>query len=265
MTQFLQSARPAFNWSQIDSQSLTGSLLRLPLRLLPSRLTLPILQGPNRGMRWRVGSFDHGCWLGSYELEKQQQLRCSVREGMTAFDVGAHVGFYTLLLSRAVGTSGNVFAFEPWPANIADCLEHVRMNRLENVVVVPVAVGSTPGLASFASGESSTTGRLTRGDSTGLRVACVTLDELLATGRLPVPHVVKVDVEGAESDVLEGARNLLRQGAATWFIALHSPDQKDACVRLLSDAGYVVSDLSGIPCDASSPDTTPDEIVATRR
>ena len=236
----------------------------MPLRFLPPRLIVPILAGPNRGLRWRVGAFDHGCWLGSFELEKQQRLRDQLREGMTAFDIGAHVGFYTLLLSRAVGPSGKVFAFEPWPPNITDCLAHLRMNHMANVVVVPAAVSNTDGLASFASGPSSSTGRLARAD-TAVRVACLTLDDLLATGRFPVPDVIKVDVEGAESQVLEGARKLLREHAPMWFVALHSPDQKQACLRLFAEAGYAVSSLNGERCDPAAPDAAPDEIVATRR
>ena len=254
----------AINWSGINSRSATGQLFRLPLRLLPARLVVPILAGPNRGLRWRVGACDHGCWLGSFEFEKQQRIRGRLREGMSVFDIGAHVGFYTLVASRAVGDSGKVFAFEPWPANVVDCLAHVRMNQLDNVVVVPAAVGATTGLASFAAGESSSTGRLARVD-TGVRVPCVTLDGLLATGRFPVPDVIKVDVEGAELQVLEGSQKLLRQHATTWFVALHSFDQKSACLRLLGDAGYAISSLNGASCDPYSPKAAPDEIIATRR
>jgi FkbM family methyltransferase len=251
------------NWSGIDAQSTAGQLLRLPLRFLPARLVVPILAGPNRGFRWRIGAFDHGCWLGSYELEKQQALRDRLREGMTAFDIGAHAGFYTLLMSRAVGDSGKVFAFEPWPANVTDCLAHVRMNRLCNIVIVPAAVGGIARLASFESGESSSTGRFAPTD-TAVRVTCVTLDDLLATDGFRVPDLIKVDVEGAESQVLEGAQTLMRQHAPVWFVALHSLDQKDACLRLLANAGYTVSALNGKLCDPSSPHTAPDEIVATR-
>jgi hypothetical protein len=77
--------------------------------------------------------------------------------------------------------------------------------------------------------------------------------------------VIRVDVEGAESQVLEGAWKLVRQHAATWFVALHSSDQKQACLRLLADAGFTVSALNGELCDPASPDAVPDEIIATRR
>jgi FkbM family methyltransferase len=255
---------PPLNWSGIDNRSLTGRFLRLPLRLLPGRLVVPILAGPNRGLRWRVGSLDHGGWLGSFEFAKQHRLRACVLKGMTAYDIGAHVGFYTLLFSRAVGDAGKVFAFEPWPRNIADCLQHVHMNHLHNVVVVPAAVGSRRGLASFAIGESSNTGMLAPSE-TDVRVACLTLDDLTASERFPLPDVIKVDVEGAESQVLEGASTLLRQHAATWFVALHSPAEKRACLRQLADAGYAVLGLNGDACDVTASDDAPDEIIAVRR
>lgn len=167
------------NWSGIDRKSAAGQFLRWPLRLLPPRLVVPIMAGPNRGLRWRVGAFDRGCWLGSFETEKQQRLRERLSAGMTAFDIGAHTGFYTLLMSRSVGGSGRVFAFEPWPANVADCVAHTRMNHLSNVVVVPSAVSNTSGLSSFGPGSTTSSGALASADS-AIRVACFTLDELVS-------------------------------------------------------------------------------------
>jgi FkbM family methyltransferase len=93
-------------------------------------------------------------------------------------------------------TLGRWFAFEPWPANLTDCPEHLRMNHMANVVVVPAAGGNARGLASFASGQSSSTGRLGQSD-TAVRVACLTLDDLLATDHFPMPDVIKADVDGA--------------------------------------------------------------------
>src|SRR5262249_5855543 len=195
------------------------------------------------------------------ELEKQQELKKVIHEGMTVFDVGAHTGFYTLLFSRAVGPRGKVFAFEPWPGNLVDCLNHLRLNQMHNVTVIPAAVAGTSSMARFSPGTSTSTGHLTNDDAL-LHVPCLTLDELIATGRVDVPDVVKVDVEGAESQVLDGAKNLLQMHATVWFVALHSSEQKVACATRLADAGYAVSDLRGQKCDVQRPQTIPDEIIA---
>lgn len=253
----------SINWSGIDSRSLVGRLLRFPLRFLPPSLVVPILSGPNRGFRWRVGALTHGAWLGSFEIEKQRRLSGHLREGMTVFDLGAHSGFYTLLAARGVGPSGKVVAFEPWPPNIEDWRAHMRMNRLTNVEVLPFAVGRADGDVWFEPGPSNSEGRIVDSPA-GMRFAAVTLDTMLGTKRCPVPDLIKMDVEGAESAVLEGARTLLREHAPIWFIALHSAEQKRACVRILAEAGYTISGLNGERYDPSSPEAAPDEIIAAR-
>jgi hypothetical protein len=62
------------NWSGINSHSIAGRLLRLPTRMLPGRTLLRIRRGPGKGFRWRVSSATHGCWLGTYETEKQAAI-----------------------------------------------------------------------------------------------------------------------------------------------------------------------------------------------
>lgn len=69
------------NFSGISDQGLVGRILRAPLRLVPSRATVPILQGRLRGKKWIVGSSTHGCWLGSYEWEKQRGFAAAVPGG----------------------------------------------------------------------------------------------------------------------------------------------------------------------------------------
>src|SRR5256885_1092969 len=89
--------------SLLSPDRLLGKLARAPLHLIPSKAVLPILQGPGRGLRWIVGSYNHGCWLGSYEYEKQVVLQRLVQKGNVVYDIGAHVGFFTLIFSRLVG------------------------------------------------------------------------------------------------------------------------------------------------------------------
>src|SRR5215471_15904440 len=123
------------NFSYTNNKSLLGGLLRLPLRLLPRDMTVRILQGELRGKKWIVGSSDHGCWLGSYEFEKQILLTKMIKQNTNFFDIGAHVGFYTLLASYLVKDSGNVFAFEPFPRNIEYLEKHLMANGIQNVTL----------------------------------------------------------------------------------------------------------------------------------
>lgn len=91
------------NFSGIPTKSLPGRLLRQIISLIPDDTVLYILQGPLRGKRWIKGSGVSGYWLGAYELEHQKILSGLLREGDVFYDVGAHVGFFSLLASHLVG------------------------------------------------------------------------------------------------------------------------------------------------------------------
>src|ERR1700745_973314 len=100
------------NLSGISNLTMIGKLLRAPLRLIPRSTVLPILQGPLRGKKWTAGSGSHGCWLGSYEYHKQRALQQELKVGNVVYDIGANVGFYTLLASVMIGDTGYVYSFE---------------------------------------------------------------------------------------------------------------------------------------------------------
>ncbi|MGH7930272.1 MAG: FkbM family methyltransferase [Candidatus Binatia bacterium] len=167
-----------------------------------------------------------------------------IRPGMTIYDVGANAGFYTLLFARLTGPLGRVIAFEPFPENAANLLDHISMNRLDNVILVQAPLSARRELASFHAGASSSMGALSEVE-TPLRMLTVTIDELIASYGVPQPDVVKMDVEGAESDVLRGAKQLLAGRNAVWFISLHGEAQRRACTTLFTDAGYHLSSLVG--------------------
>src|ERR1700748_2608728 len=90
----------SMNLSGISNESLVGRALRSPFRLIPAAATVPILQGPLRGRGGIVGSATHGCWLGSYEFETQRAFGRLVNGGDVVYDLGANVGFYTLLAAQ---------------------------------------------------------------------------------------------------------------------------------------------------------------------
>lgn len=229
------------NFSRISNRTLPGRLLRFPLRFIPPATRMPILQGRLRGKKWIVGSSGrgytgHGYWLGSYEYEMRRLFENTVTEGSIVFDIGAHVGFYTLLAAVLVGPRGTVYAFEPVPRNLAYLKEHLAMNRVTNVTVIEAAASDRGGVLAFEEGPDSFMGSVSpRGN---LQVRAVSLDELISRGEAPTPDYVKIDVEGAEMRVLLGARGTLTTARPTLFLSVHGRDLHRQCCQFLRSLGY---------------------------
>jgi FkbM family methyltransferase len=231
------------NFSAISRSTALGKLLRLPLRLFPPGAVVPVLQGPVRGMKWIVGSSVHGCWLGSYEYDKQIPISRLVRPGSVVYDIGAHVGFYTLLFSKLTGPQGLVIAYEPLARNLYYLKRHISMNRLSNVRVIEAAVSDESGVLSFQEGESSYQGRLSAAGV--LRVRAERLDSLVAAGHIPAPDYMKLDIEGAEVAALRGACNVLQTARPTVFLATHGADVRAECLMILRNHQYSISPIGG--------------------
>ena len=234
------------DWSKIRPNTMWGLCLRFPLRLIPKYAALRVRTGLNQDMKWIVGSSIHGCWLGTYELEKQAALARIVRTGMTVFDIGANAGFYTLAFSRLVGDEGNVWAFEPYAENAFNILRHIKLNNLRNVTLLQAAVMNRAGVTGFQVAESNSLGITAREGV--YRVPSVSIDDLIADRIVPIPEVIKIDVEGAESIVLDGARKLLSKQLTQVFVALHGDQQKRNCWEILESFGYRIYRLDGSTC-----------------
>ena len=245
------------NLSCTNNKSLLGRLLRLPLRLLPRDMTVRILQGELRGKKWIVGSSDHGCWLGSYEFEKQILLTKMIKQSTNFFDIGAHVGFYTLLASHLVKDSGNIFAFEPFPRNIEYLEKHLMANGIQNVTLFKAAVSDHTGVATFQEGPSSSTGQISERGNLAIELA--SLDDLFFKGAVPLPDYIKIDVEGAEFSVLTGARQILTRGRPMIFLATHGTEAHLKCLSMLQSLGYTCH-----PLDDTRDIGSCDELVATK-
>lgn len=242
------------NISGLARGSVLGRLARLPLKAIPKSAVFPIMQGPLRGRKWIVGSSIHGCWLGTYEFDKQRRMAALLRPGMTVYDIGANVGFYTLLSAVLVGPAGRVVSFEPVPRNLAFLRRHVQLNALKNVTIVDKALSDHEGTISFDEGPSHTMGKIAPGGS--LAVAMTALDSLREATDLPAPSLLKVDVEGAELLVLRGGERTLRACGPVIFLATHGPEVHRECCAFLRGLGYRLSPLSG-----PSVETT-DEVLA---
>jgi FkbM family methyltransferase len=214
-------------------------VLRAMIHAIPDGTTLRVLQGPLRGAKWISGASTAGCWLGSYEVEMQDRIGELLDEGAVFLDVGANVGFFTLLASRAVGDGGRVIAFEPHPRNLDLLRRHVEMNECRNVEVVAAAVSDREGTARF--GGFGSTAKLT--DDGAFEVRTMAVDDLWASGAFGAPRLVKIDVEGAELSALLGMRRMIEETRPHILLELHGQwiDGKDVdteCRNLLREIGY---------------------------
>lgn len=243
--------------SAIPYESRVGRILRFPLGLIPPDTAMPILRGRLRGKRWIVGSSNHGFWLGNYEYEKRVIFERTITAGSVVFDIGAHVGFYTLLASVLVGPEGKVIAFEPSPRNLVFLKDHLHLNQITNASLIEAAVADSSGGARFEeSDQSDFTGHISTAGE--IEVRAVSLDELIQSGEIPMPNYVKIDVEGAELLVLRGATSIMRHASPTLFLSTHGRAVHDECCTLLESLDYRLEPIAG----ASIEDTS--ELLAYR-
>jgi len=193
---------------------------------------------------------DKDLWLGTYEPEVTRAARLFVHPGMTAYDLGANIGYVTMLLAKAVGETGRVVAVEPLPANLDRLLAAVQLNRMEHVIrVVPKAVGAVGGSARFLVHRSPGMGRLEAGGGGGsgfesaIDIEVVSLDDLVHGQGFPLPDVIKIDLEGGEVEALQGMKRILREARPVLLIETHGQAEARGVWDLLTAAGYSLRDL----------------------
>lgn len=207
-------------------------------------LRLPIIAGPLRGRWWLPESRGKilRILMGSYEPEQTRLFLEWVRPGDQVLDVGAHVGYYTLLASTLAGDAGAVWAFEPNPKNHRFLRAHARINRRANVHAEPAAASDADGTARFDFGTGSGTGHLAEGGA--LEVRTVRLDDFCRERGIR-PAAVKIDVEGAEAAVLEGARETVAGARPVIFLSTHGPEVHRRCLAWLREARYALTPIVG--------------------
>lgn len=171
-----------------------------------------------------------------------------VKPGDVVYDVGANVGAYSLIAAKVSGNAARVYAFEPSPATFHALARNVLLNGCgESVVPVQLALWSRTGpvtidLRSLAAGAARhRIDRKPAGGSSTLTVVGVQLDDLVEGLGLPVPTRMKLDVDGAELDVLRGAERTLARPEWQSLILELDPDEteRNESIRaLLAAAGF---------------------------
>lgn len=153
------------------------------------------------------------------------------RRGWVVVDGGAHMGFYAMRAASMVGAQGKVIAVEPEPANFAILERNIKANRLGNVIAIQAALADKVGLGKLSRTRMSTTHYLTDLESSdSLTVRALTLDSLLQQVGLRKVDLVKLDVEGAELQVLEGAKNTMLSSPSAKFVV--EPSNTDSAIKV---------------------------------
>jgi FkbM family methyltransferase len=219
-----------------------SQILRWPLSLIPSGTEVRILRGPIRGMKWIKGAGPNAYWVGTYEVARMRKFANMLNPGDVVYDVGANVGIYSLLASCAVGTSGHVYAFEPLERNLTYLRKHFALNNLQNCTVLASAVCNVEGAVTF-----STAGRTASmagiSPSGEITVPSTTLDNCIyGEQRQRPPNLIKIDVEGAEFQVLIGATRAIAQFHPTIFLEIHGTELHRDCLEFLRAKGYDIEE-----------------------
>ena len=197
----------AFRWTSLKSQC-TESLARIPV---PVRLPF--------GVWWmrRNDTLGELLMTGTFERDEIDFVQRFLRPGMVALDLGAHQGLYTLLASERVASRGRVIAFEPSSRERKSLRLHLLMNLCRNVTIDDAALGNENTQANLFVVEGSQTGcnslRPPKAASAAspVPVSVRRLDDWLSAHRIDRVDFIKLDVEGAELDVLKGASQLLQR------------------------------------------------------
>ena len=151
--------------------------------------------------------------LGIYERNKKQTLQHYLRPGMTFIDIGVNKGFFTLIAAKTVGQAGKVLAFEPSPDNCDWIRKSIALNNYQNAYVYEMALGHEDMRVSLhlgaKSGHHSLVTHSKNIETDTIEVQMRSLDSILDELQINSIDIIKIDVEGAEQLVLEGAKRTL--------------------------------------------------------
>lgn len=151
--------------------------------------------------------------LGFYEPSVGQAIKKEIKKGMIVVDVGANIGYFTLMMARSVGPTGKVYAFEPDPENFKLLRKNVKTNGFENVFLIKAVVGRKKGKISLYINEKSGAEHSIYNFSKSQKKILVdswSLDEYFAGGNIKIDFI-KLDIQGAEPEAILGMEKIIRK------------------------------------------------------
>jgi len=180
-------------------------------------------------------------------------------EGKVVYDIGAHKGIYTLFFCKKVGLKGWVYSFEPNPKNTNLIKEHLQINGFSNVTIYSFALGDEEievnlqipfiddSRASIVKEKYSMINQNEKCNY--IRVKVYPIDDVIKKNNLKIPDFLKIDVEGAEYDVLKGALNIIKNNKPDIYLEIHGKGKEDwvsnarRIIEFLTRNGYKIKGI----------------------
>lgn len=171
--------------------------------------------GVAKGVKFNTGESCPELALGTYEVPIQNIFTQHLKPGNVFYDIGANVGFFSIIAAKLVGDKGKVYAFEPGEGNANSIRHNARLNNFNHIEVIEKAVSHTSGegqllLAKYSGGHALATADAPPDLAGEVTVDLVSIDDLIAQNKIAPPNFVKIDVEGAELDVLKGMTETIK-------------------------------------------------------
>jgi FkbM family methyltransferase len=208
-----------------------------------------IQRGAGKGLRFNARGSNPGYLAGTTEPLEQEVLLKHSPKGGVFYDVGANAGFHAMIVARAVGSTGCVYAFEPTPSSAARLRDNAERNSFENVHVVETAISGIDGEIPFSVHGPLSLLNSVRTDQAGEKVTVhsLRLDTFCANHR--PPNLMLIDVEGSEIEALESGLEMIEQHRPVILVEVHYLGQKfiDFVNANLLPLGYTATTYEGDP------------------
>lgn len=164
----------------------------------------------------------------------------NVKPGDVVLDAGSNIGDFTVYASKKVGSSGKIIAVEPNPKNLAILNKNIKLNNLNNVIILPYALSNVKKKMYLT--EDSSGGTLTTDRVSGISVNTITLDDILTDLKLKRFDIIKMDIEGGEEMVFSSPQFLLK--VRELAMELHGKKNIAEIPDILQKNGFIIHNFT---------------------
>lgn len=185
-----------------------------------------------------------------HEKTETDFIKKEIHEGDIVVDVGAHIGYFTLIFSKLVGDNGKVYSFEADPTNFEILMKNLEVNKIKNVTCENFAISDKNGKVKLFNANSSTANRLfSSEDENFIEIESITLDEYFQDKNMKIDFL-KLDIQGAEPLAMKGMKELFKKNQPLKILLEWWPngikklgEEPESHLKFLENKGYQISEI----------------------